>query len=283
MPYSYYRSTLLEELISQHYIEQGFLTPEHLDIHSIAASFDIEVIYVSCHSFSEKEDRLIFLNKHSNELELREIFLHEVGHIVRHVGDQRTLPELFREGQEMEADQFGMYAAIPFFMLRTCPIPEPREEAIGYISATFKVSLSFAAKRLDQIERRVLQGQWDAFLSVPAPHNVPPREEQPIEGIQVYAYYDTNADVAEPSQILVEASADAMNVHVEFFFSIDGPYQRYEIEETPRYTYTLLTGEDLIYKKGQIGLNFAVLALKYGRSANRFILQMRDVELMMHF
>ncbi|WP_019636953.1 ImmA/IrrE family metallo-endopeptidase [Paenibacillus fonticola] len=158
MLFSYYQETSLEQWINSKYQNCGLLDVEQHDIERIAEVFDIELVYAACPSFSDNEERVIFLNKHTDDVMARVIFFHELCHVLRHAGDQRSMPSLFKHAQEAEADQFVLYAAVPFYMFVKLPIPDRRNEAIPYIADTFRIPLDLAEQRLDQIQRRVLQG-----------------------------------------------------------------------------------------------------------------------------
>ncbi len=158
MLFSYYQETHLEEWINSKYQSSGLLDAEQHDIERIAEAFDIELVYAACPSFSDNEDRVIFLNKFTDDAMARVIFFHELCHVLRHAGDQRVMPSLFKHAQEAEADQFVLYAAVPFYMFVKLPIPDQRSEAIPYIAEAFHIPLALAEQRLDQIQRRVLQG-----------------------------------------------------------------------------------------------------------------------------
>ena len=158
MLFSYYQETPLEQWISTEYMSHGIMAPEQLDIDHIAQAFGVELIYEACPSFSDNEDKVIFLNKQTQELNARLIFFHELCHVLRHAGDQRRMTELFLHAQETEAVQFVLYAAIPFYMFAKLPVPDHRSEAVAYIAEQFHVPPELAEQRLDQIQRRVLHG-----------------------------------------------------------------------------------------------------------------------------
>ncbi|MDR9857836.1 ImmA/IrrE family metallo-endopeptidase [Paenibacillus sp. VCA1] len=277
MRYPYYAETILEEFISELYINNGIVEAKDLEIPIIADTFNIEVFFDNCISCSDNEKRVIFIDKRLKEHEQRTVFFHELCHVLRHSGDQRSLPQLFTQGQELEADHFMMYAAVPFFMVKKLPIPNRRGEAIKYISKKFHVSIEFAEKRLNQIQRRDLQGKMDRSF-IEQQELFRGEHEVFTEGIQLYAYYDFNSDITGPTQLILEASSDAMDSQITYFFDPNGPFERLEIEDFYGYKCTQLKEQDLIYKNGKIGVNFAVLNLIYGRSAKRFVIQMRDVE-----
>ncbi|GIP35500.1 hypothetical protein J2TS4_47100 [Paenibacillus sp. J2TS4] len=90
-----------------------------------------------------------------------EDFLHELCHVLRHSGNQFLMPESFLEWQEQDANSFVPYAAIPFFMLKRMELPPHQNDLIDLLTATFKVTRKLAKKRVEQIQRRILQGILD--------------------------------------------------------------------------------------------------------------------------
>ncbi|CAM4424077.1 ImmA/IrrE family metallo-endopeptidase [Paenibacillus phoenicis] len=158
MLYAYYRETHLEQWMNTKYLNHGISSPADLDIDRIAEAFGIGLVYGNHPSFSDNEENVIFLNKMMKSDQARVVFFHELCHVLRHAGDQRRMTELFMHAQETEAEQFVLYAAIPFFMFAKLPVPDHRSEAVVYIAEQFQVPLELAEQRLDQIQRRVLQG-----------------------------------------------------------------------------------------------------------------------------
>lgn len=158
MLFAYYQETLLEQWIHTKYLNYGIMYPDDLDIERIAEAFGVELVYGPHPSFCDNEERVIFLNQDADQVTARVIFFHELCHVLRHAGDQRRMTELFKNAQETEADQFVLYAAIPFYIFAKLPIPDQRNEAIPYLAEVFQVPLELAEQRLDQIQRRVLHG-----------------------------------------------------------------------------------------------------------------------------
>lgn len=156
--FSYYKETFLEQWIHNKYEEHGIIHITDYSIENIAAAFDVNLVFGNFPPFSDNEDRVIFLNKHSDPVLTRAIFFHELCHVLRHAGDQRVMPELFKDAQEAEAEQFVLYAAIPFYMFAKMEVPDQRCEAIPYLAEHFQVSMKVAEDRLDQIQRRILHG-----------------------------------------------------------------------------------------------------------------------------
>ncbi|MNW51750.1 hypothetical protein D3C74_292430 [compost metagenome] len=60
-----------------------------------------------------------------------------------------------------EAEHFVLYASMPFSMISNLNLPDRRGAAIAYLTETFHFPVNIAEKRLDQIQRRVVQGMWD--------------------------------------------------------------------------------------------------------------------------
>lgn len=156
--FSYYKETFLEEWIHKKYEEHGIIHITDYSIERIAAAFNVNLVFGHFPPFSDNEDRVIFLNKHYDEVKTRAIFFHELCHVLRHAGDQRIMPELFKDAQEAEAEHFVLYAAIPFYMFVKMEVPDQRYEAIPYLAEQFQVSMEVAEQRLDQIQRRILHG-----------------------------------------------------------------------------------------------------------------------------
>lgn len=276
-----YRMTDLEKFVEELYIQNGINLPEQINITELSSLLNVWVHYAEAKSRAVESRaglRSIFIDNRLTPQDQRRDFLHELCHLLRHVGNQMVLPELFTEAQENEAKNFVYYAAIPFFMLKAMPIPINRQMAIEYIAFNFDVTLRFAENRLSQIERRILQAQFDAVAAAQsAPWNEPPNYE-PVNGTNVYAYYDSTSDVSGPSQLVIEADEAAVESAVDFLFPVEGPFDRLDQEDLPNYNHCKrLLAQDLIYKDGKIGINFAVLNIKYGRN-HQYVLHMKDIE-----
>ncbi|MDU0329214.1 ImmA/IrrE family metallo-endopeptidase [Paenibacillus sp. 3LSP] len=134
MLYAYYRETHLEQWMNTKYLNHGISSPADLDIDRIAEAFGIGLVYGNHPSFSDNEENVIFLNKMMQADQSRVVFFHELCHVLRHAGDQRRMTELFMHAQETEAEQFVLYAAIPFYMFAKLPVPDHRSEAVAYSS-----------------------------------------------------------------------------------------------------------------------------------------------------
>ncbi|MNW48775.1 hypothetical protein D3C74_261610 [compost metagenome] len=72
-----------------------------------------------------------------------------------------TMPQEFTKMQEIEAEHFVLYAVMPFSMISRIGLPDQRTFAINTLMEIFNVPIDLAEKRLDQIQRRCLQGVFN--------------------------------------------------------------------------------------------------------------------------
>ncbi|OMD05721.1 ImmA/IrrE family metallo-endopeptidase [Paenibacillus sp. FSL R5-0636] len=212
--YQYFK-TPLEQWIEDRYQENGIFRPSDLTIEKVSRIFNTEVIYYEHTSFSDNEERIIFLNKYEEENLLRKFFFHELCHVVRHSGDQRWMPSLFRDAQENEADFFSLYTSIPFYIFQSLPLPNNKNEAIGFIAHEFKMPLEIAKKRFQQIEERIAQSDMLSALGAIAAasskqedthskaadfHFRRDTQTQP----RIRAYYSWDGDFSRPHALVIE-------------------------------------------------------------------------------
>jgi Zn-dependent peptidase ImmA (M78 family) len=165
--YRYYQTTPLEQWIEQLWMKSGIVSPSQLNVDEVATRLDVWVHYLkdTSRALEYMGLRTILLDKRQGRDAQWEDFLHELCHVLRHAGNQTTMPRMFCEGQEAEANRFVLYGAIPFFMLRHVRLPERIDEAIGVISIQFGVTFDLARKRLEQIQRRTLAAiLWEEAL-----------------------------------------------------------------------------------------------------------------------
>ncbi|MED4581831.1 ImmA/IrrE family metallo-endopeptidase [Brevibacillus choshinensis] len=159
---SFYQITVLEEWIETQYRSFGILLPLDLTIDHVGNSFNTHVIYMTGakeEAIWDDEKAAIFLNPDKPVEEVREAFFHELCHPLRHAGDQLMLPRIFRELQETQANQFQLYAAMPFFMVKDIRLPSYKDEAIGLLAQLFGVTPLLSKRRLEQIERRIYEAR----------------------------------------------------------------------------------------------------------------------------
>jgi Zn-dependent peptidase ImmA (M78 family) len=153
LSYIYYPFPL-EEKITKMYKSMNIYKPEDIDISKIAYYFRIHLNFSDKRSYSTQigNFQLINVNKTLNKMEQREVFFHELCHLLRHCGDQfNRMPKAFRELQEWDAEHFTKYAAIPFHMLKYIDWKSPN--LIGNTSKTFFISENLCNKRINHIIR----------------------------------------------------------------------------------------------------------------------------------
>lgn len=288
MLFPYYQETTLEHSISTHYRLYQFLTPEDLlDIESIAESFDVYLRYDKCKSVSDNKDKIIIIDNRLTVVQQRKVFFHELCHVIRHVGDQRKMPILFKEGQEAEAENFVIYASMPFFMISQLQIPDRQEDAIEFLAITFKVPLKIARKRLEQIQRRDLQGRMLADLEkqTETKRNRIHESHHSHGETRLYAYFDSTGDYIEPSQIIIQVDPRTLISEQEILFSPEGPFEQLEESQLEAFVDSKpIKFNDLDYTKdGRISLKLSHLASRYYNSAYKFIVQRKDIEQVLDF
>ncbi|WP_194287245.1 ImmA/IrrE family metallo-endopeptidase [Gracilibacillus oryzae] len=159
-----YKKTDLEIWLEQLYLDNNLSSPGDLTIENISRKLNVKVEYLP----GAKENVLwnerkimIFLNPEKPETEIRELFFHELCHPLRHHGDQVKSVSSFRYLQENQANQFVLYAAMPFFMIEQLELPQDKTQCTHLLATTFNVTEALAKKRVEQINRRILQTNID--------------------------------------------------------------------------------------------------------------------------
>jgi Zn-dependent peptidase ImmA (M78 family) len=151
----YYQTTELEDWVSSMYKKIGISTPSLINEQKISRYFDIYLkkkpMHSSFHIFGRYRD--IVIDEREPEEKHREIFFHELCHILRHSGIQSMMPTAFRELQEWDAKHFTQYAAIPRHMLKFIPFQD--HDVVNQMSLMFQVSPELCEMRLEQIKRRL--------------------------------------------------------------------------------------------------------------------------------
>lgn len=278
MLFPHYQETSLEQSISKHYKLHKFWNTEALlDIDRIAESFDVDLKYDTCKSVSDNKEKIIILDKRLTSLQQRKIFFHELCHVLRHVGDQRKMPLLFREGQEAEAENFVLYASMPFFMISPLKLPDRQNDGVQFLSSTFKVPLKLAKRRLEQIQRRELQGKLfiDSSRQQLTKNHAIEETQVSFGETTFYAYYDSTEDYIEPSQIIIQVDKETLMSQEELLFDLGGHFERIEENELQVFTDSKpVKFHDLDYTKdGRISLRLSHLASRYYNSAYKFVIQ----------
>lgn len=162
MPYTY---SHLEDFIRKTYRDLNIHSPAELNIYRIADTLGIGLYPISTSSQALQFDGryYIFLNNTLTPPERFETFGHELGHILLHTGNQKTMNENYRVYQEWKANLFTMHFCVPTFMLQQLPTHHLNEQTI---SEVFGVTLNFANKRLSLHHQKILDYQSMRKLQV---------------------------------------------------------------------------------------------------------------------
>ncbi|MCV9886275.1 ImmA/IrrE family metallo-endopeptidase [Metabacillus halosaccharovorans] len=164
-----YKRTELEIWIEDIYKREGLLKPSDLSIDNVSKKLGFGVTFMEGapnRAIWDEEDAEIFLDSKLLIEETRGVFFHELGHPLMHYGDQGTMANKgFKELQEAQANQFQLYAAMPFFMIRELDLPNSENGIINVFIKEFNINRSLAKKRVEQIKRRILKTQLDKQYS----------------------------------------------------------------------------------------------------------------------
>lgn len=135
--------------------------PDEIDLDLVAEACHIEVIRETGRSRTMTHpDRsgwmLVQVDASLPGTEQRERLAHEIFHCLIHAGGQLQLPISFVELQESQAHAGAAHLLMPLWMLKSLFLPSNREGLIHYLADTFNVTLNFANRRVELIERRIM-------------------------------------------------------------------------------------------------------------------------------
>lgn len=162
-----YQMTILEEFVEELFEEHGIIEPRQLTIQELSSRLNVWVYFeeVTSRAFEAAPGMYsMFLNSRIPKSQQRLDFFHELCHLLRHAGNQVILPESFTRMQEIEAERFVLYATMPFTMISQLKLPDRRNSAIHSLAENFNVPFDLAEQRLDQIQRRSLQGSLNVMI-----------------------------------------------------------------------------------------------------------------------
>jgi Zn-dependent peptidase ImmA (M78 family) len=155
-----YQTSLLEDWIYQFYKQIGISSPGQLDFRVIADCLGIQLEFweVSSRLYKKK----LIIDSRLTPQEQWEDFAHEICHKLRHSGNHMTMPDMFLELQEFQANHFSYHFCVPTFMLRKLNFQKSRKETVYLIADIFNVTYALADKRLAMYENKML---YQKFLS----------------------------------------------------------------------------------------------------------------------
>lgn len=164
---TYYQMTVLERWTEDLYKRLNINLPSQISIVHIAERLNIWVHYLDVRTKSIEASAGMYSmyldNRLPSDLQRLE-FLHELCHLLRHANSHTLMPERFTQAQEDESERFILYAAMPYSLISQMKLPELREDAINLLATEFQVPVELAIQRIDQIQRRVFQGQLLAVM-----------------------------------------------------------------------------------------------------------------------
>lgn len=132
----------------------------------IAAAFQIWIHYEKKGSsmFCINGLYSVVLDSRTSRQQQWEDFIHELGHVIKHCGNQFNMNHMFRQLQEYQANRFMYHFCVPTFMLEKISLPRMQSEAVKLIGDTFNVTYPFAAKRLEMYKRKQFSILWHQKL-----------------------------------------------------------------------------------------------------------------------
>jgi Zn-dependent peptidase ImmA (M78 family) len=146
-----YAPPLVEKWVSDALKKAGILYPSDICSSKICKAFDIDYArhFGIAGSKTNELGSFIVTDERLQLPEQHEQFLHELGHVLRHYGDQTNMPQSLREYQEWDANLFAMYAAVPFHM-----VDFSRPHTVHSIMEEFNVTRALALKRIEDIRQK---------------------------------------------------------------------------------------------------------------------------------
>jgi len=153
----YYQTTALEDWVTNFYLKLNIYTPQDINENYIASELGIFLHRKKMAPFFQIVGRYcgITIDIRDSQVKQREVFFHELCHVLRHSGNQGKMNKAFRELQEWDTKNFTIYAAIPHHMISYIPLND--ENVIDQMVNIFRVTPELCEERLNQIKKRVKQ------------------------------------------------------------------------------------------------------------------------------
>ncbi|MEK4876921.1 MULTISPECIES: ImmA/IrrE family metallo-endopeptidase [Paenibacillus] len=281
MDLSNYFKTPLEQSVEDVYLENKLFDSWDLTLDNLAAIFNVEVTTTKFQTFSDNEQRIIFLSSNDIPDKQRRSFFHELGHIVRHSGDQRSMPDLFQQMQEADAEQFSLYASIPFFMLEKLSFPKSAEHAAGYIGSIFHIPPAYAMRRLRQIRERISGTEYLSTRCTRIPHKARPTYLVSTHPV-IKGVYGLE-DLSRPHTLVIEQRG-GFDWEKPLYIEVD-----HSIKSFDAYSYSLrdgavvYSGDLSIAHERAMTIDMKRIASRCGQEASRLYLPMEAMNDALNF
>ncbi|MCE3203505.1 ImmA/IrrE family metallo-endopeptidase [Paenibacillus sonchi] len=283
---NHYIRTHLEDFVEQLYLKHEIFTPAEITISNISRQMNIVVEYTTAKHFKGVSFRapsgrfIILLDKNRSRQEQRVDFFHELGHLLRHAGNQLVMPDSFLQYQEADTEQFALYALMPFSMLKQLELSSDRKQAIQQIATAFTVGIELASKRFDQILRREFERTMIAE-TISTSSN--PRKEvksNETKEPQFMVYYDPAGTMDGPSQLVVVLDEWTLMNCREIDLPIGERLPEIDEEDLQDFNGVPVHESDLICFDGKVTLQVHELLYRYDLTKRKFIIQMNRVEML---
>ncbi|MNB67195.1 hypothetical protein D3C81_633340 [compost metagenome] len=283
--FKHYRRTHLEDYVEQLYIQHDITSPTEITIAEISKRLNIVIEFADVSSLKGASFRtrsgkfIILLDKSRSRQDQRFDFLHELSHLMRHVGNQLAMPPSFVRYQEEDAEQFVLYALMPFSMIERLELSPDRQQAVIQLAETFAVGKEFASKRYDQIIRREAEG---AMMSEAAAAGIPRKEVRPIDPRepQFMVYYDPSGTLDGPSQMVVILDEWTLMNCREIELPIGERLPEIDQDEMQNFDGTAVLRQDIVCFDGCVTLQVHELLYRYGLSRRKFVIHMNIVDML---
>lgn len=281
-----YKNTHLEDYVEQLYKQHNILLPVDITVQSISTKMNIKTEYAGIKSTSFRlatGNHIIILDKRKSLQKQREDFLHELGHLLRHEGNQILLPRPFVQYQEEDAEHFVLYALMPFFMIETLELSPDRKQAVQQLADTFTVGTELASKRYDQIIRRNYEWSTIAETAVTIGKIYGSGKEKKFIDAnepQFMVYYDPSGTMDGPSQMVVILDESTLMNRREIELPIGERLPEIEPDEMEVFDCIPVHSSDVVCFEGVVSLLVHELFFRYGLTRRKFIINMHAVEML---
>lgn len=157
----HYTTTHLEDWVKEFYNGLGIFHPHQLDFLDISNRLGFGVHFQDISSRYFRGD--IIIDKRLSPQEQWQDFAHELGHALRHGGNQLYMSKSFINLQENQAKTFMYHFCVPTFMLLNYEITNYYNiyDGISFVVEKFKVTDSFAEERLIHFRNKINQAKSD--------------------------------------------------------------------------------------------------------------------------
>ncbi|SDZ51099.1 protein of unknown function [Evansella caseinilytica] len=145
-------NTLTESWVVKEYKKRQLTSVKDLAMKHVADAFQIGLVYHQFRSNSiyETDFGIIYINNMLPLAQQRVEFFHELGHVLKHFGDQEAMSSSFIKLQEDQAERFSLYAAMPLHILESFV---QTGTTTKHLADSFELPENFVSARMEQLKR----------------------------------------------------------------------------------------------------------------------------------